>query len=135
MYLTDPFWIGIVRLSAFVFFAAAVLGFLNLRNGPLEVILRTEDELLLVAYQKKGEVIQEEQFERPTIKKIELTNGEQGILLNYLQPGAMAFKVNFTDSDRNLYLFEFGGRPLFFDRSSQKKIKEYLKELNINCPS
>jgi hypothetical protein len=129
--LTDPFWTGIVRLGSFIFFAITVLGCLKLMSGPLQITLSSTDELLLVSYQKKGEIIQEEQFDRDSINEVRPIN-PSGNLIQYLQPNSKAFKINFTDSERDLYLFEFGGRPLLFGAPSQQKIAHYLQQLEID---
>lgn len=131
-YLSDPFWISIIRLCAFIFFSGTVLGYLKLRDGPLRITLNSSDKLLLISYQKKGETVQEEQFERGSIKEIISTGSQQNLVNRFLQPNAAAFKISFTDSDRILYLFEFGGRPLLFDRPSQKKIKRFLQGREID---
>lgn len=129
----DPFWTGIFRLGAFIFFAGAVISYLKIMDGPLQVSLSSTDKLLLVTYQKKGETIQEEEFKRDTIKQIVPTSNGKDQLISYLQPGTATFEVSFKDTDRELFLFEFGGRPLFFDQSSQKKITNYLNEIGIDA--
>lgn len=131
-YLADPFWISIIRLCAFISFAGTVLGYLKLRDGPLHITLNSSDELLLISYQKKGKTIQEEQFERGSIKEIISTSSQQNLVNRFLHPKTAVFKISFTDSDRTLYLFEFGGRPLLFDRPSQKKIEKFLHNLEID---
>lgn len=128
--MTDPFWTGIIRLCAFVFFAIAMLGYLQLMDGPLQITISSNDELLLVAYKKKGEEIQEEEFERQTIEKIVPTRPKEN-LLSFIQPNTVAFRINFNDTDQPLYLFQFRGRPLLFDQPSQKKIMDYLKQLEL----
>lgn len=129
--IADPFWKGIFRLCAFVFFAIAMLGYLQLMDGPLQITLRSDKESLLVAYKKNGKEIQEEEFERQTIKKVIPTHPKENIL-SFIQPKKMAFRVSFNDTDRALYLFQFRGRPLLFDQSSQQEIKTYLKQLGLN---
>jgi hypothetical protein len=101
-------------------------------GGPLEVTLNYTDQLLLVSYLKKGEKIQEEQFERETIEQIESVTTDKNILVSYLQPYSSAFKINFNDTERDLYLFEFSGRPLLFGKQDQEKIANFLKDLDIN---
>lgn len=127
----DPFWTGIFRLGAFVFFAGTVLSYLKIMDGPLLVSLRSTDEVLLVSYQKKDETIQEEEFERNTIENITTTTKGKNQVTSYLQPGSAAFEIHFNDTDRTLFLFEFGGRPLLFNESSQQEITNYLHKSGI----
>lgn len=100
-------------------------------NGPLTVTINSTENHLLVTYNKNMEVIQEEQFERSTIKGVVLTGDGRNILSSYLLPDAAALKISFTDTDRKLFLFEFGGRPLFFNQSALQKIKSFLRENTI----
>ncbi len=130
--MDDPFWTGILRLGAFVFFAVAILGGLKLMGSSLRVTLSFTDEFLLVTYQKNEKVVHEEQFKRETIKKIFTASPRGNLLYAYLQPSSKIFKVSFTDTSKDLYLFEFGGRPLLFDSASQQTITSFLKELKID---
>lgn len=104
-------------------------------DGPLEITLKEEDDLLVVIYEKKGKNIQEEQFNRDTIQKVMVNRQDKNLLTSYLQPEAATFKIGFSDTDRDLYLFEFGGRPLLFNSRDQQKITSYLEECNISCDS
>lgn len=130
-YTNDAFWTGIFRLGAFIFFAGAVLSYLKIMNGPLTVSLETTDDLLVVSYHKKGETIHEEEFDKNSIKKVEITNSDNNLLSSYLQPRSASFKVHFTDTERELFLFEFSGRPLSFDQKTQRKVTDYLATLGI----
>lgn len=128
--MSDPFWTGIFRLCSFVFFAIAMLGYLQLMDGPLKITIRSDKESLLVAYKKKGEEIQEVEFERQTIEKIVPTRPKAN-LLSLIQPNTVAFRVSFNDNEQPLYLFQFRGRPLLFDQPSQEKIMNYIKQLEL----
>lgn len=128
---TDPLWSSILSFIAFAFFALAVLGSLKIMNGPLTVTLEADNNHLLVTYNKNLDIIQEEQFERSTIKEVKLTEKGRNILSSYLLPEAAALRVNFTDTDTKLYLFEFGGRPLFFNQTALEKIRTFLTENSI----
>jgi hypothetical protein len=120
--LEDPFWISITRLGAFIFFAATILCYLQIMNGPIEISLSITEKHVLVSYRKNGKNIQEEEFKKETIKKICTTTSGINFLLRKLKPTVKTFKVSFTDTDNDLYLFEFSGRPLLFGESSQEKV-------------
>ncbi|PAU93857.1 hypothetical protein CK503_09295 [Aliifodinibius salipaludis] len=125
--IEDPFWISIMRLGAFIFFAITILCYLQTMDGPLEITLNINDKNVLVSYQKKGERIHEEEFKKETIKDIFPTTAGVNFLLLKLKPTIKAFKVSFTDTDKDLYLFEFSGRPLLFSKESQKKVLQLFK--------
>ena len=130
--ITDPFWMGIVRLGSFIFFALLVLGYLKTMNGPLQITLEASDEVLLIVYQKNNNVIHEEEFEQKNIRRIMPVNPKPKSINYFLQPKSATFKIDFTDSDRQLHLFEFSGRPLFFGQPSQNRINDFLQDLGIN---
>lgn len=100
-------------------------------NGPLEISLSSSEELVLVSYTKNNKVVKEEEFDRQTIKKVTAAKPEGNPMLIYLQPNSSIFKISFTDTDSNLNLFEFSGRPLLFSETSQRKITDYFKSLDI----
>jgi hypothetical protein len=125
--LEDPFWISISRLGAFVFFAITILCYLQIMNGPIDIILNVTDNHILVSYLKNGEEIHEEQFDRNTIKKVSPTSSGVNFLLRNLKPKLKTFRVSFTDTEKELYLFEFGGRPLLFSKASQEKVLRLFK--------
>lgn len=125
----DPFWTGIFRFGAFIFFAIAMMGYLKLMDGPMEITLSYDQDSLLVSYFKKGKEIQEEQFEKNTIEKIVPTRPSNDFL-TLIQPDVATFQIDFNDTDRDLYLFEFRGRPLLFNEHSQTEIKKFLKDID-----
>lgn len=125
--LDDPFWISITRLGAFVFFAIMILCYLQIMNGPIEINLKATDKNILVFYLKNGKKIQEEQFKKETINDVIPTSSGINFLLRKLRPTLKTFKISFTDTDKKLYLFEFSGRPLLFDESSQEKVLQLFK--------
>lgn len=129
--VSDPFWGGIFRFVSFIFFALAVLGSLQIMNGPLRVTLSSSDDLLEVVYQKKKKAVHKEQYKRSKVVNVSLLKGKQNILLHYLQPNLATMKINFSDSDRDLYLFEFSGRPLYFDQTSIEQLKKFFADEGI----
>jgi len=124
-----------LRLSSFICFALMVLGYLKVMNGPLQITLDGSDELLLVSYQKNGNVIHEEQFDQKTIHQITPVKPKRNSVDYLLQPQSATFKIDFNDSERELYLFEFSGRPLLFGQSSQKEIINFLHRIDIGQQS
>ena len=128
--LTDPFWISITRLGAFIFFAITILCYLQVMNGPIEITLKVTDQKILVIYLKDDKKIQEEQFKKETIKEVFPTTSGVNYLLRKLKPTLKTFKISFTDTDKELYLFEFSGRPLLFSQSSQKKVLQLFRNFS-----
>jgi hypothetical protein len=128
--ISSVFWVGIFRLSSFIFFTVAVLGYLKLMNRPLKITLEISSDLLRVVYRKRGEVIQEEDFDRATIREIILVPANSLISRIYKQD-SKTFEIHFTDTTNKLYLFEFGGRPLHFESGTVKRISSFIQNKNI----
>lgn len=129
--LDTPVWGNIFRLASFAFFALTVMGYLNIMNGPMTITLTFSDEYLLISYRKQNSIIGEEQFDYSTIKEVTSIQTQSNPVYSLLQPHSAALKVNFTDVDRELYLIEFGGRPLFFNNAVINKIKGFLESNEI----
>lgn len=129
--VSDPFWGGIFRFVSFIFFTIAVLSSLQLMNRPLSVTLSSSDDQLEVVYRKKEKVIHKEQYKRSTVVHVSLFKDKQNILQRYLQPDWATMKINFCDRDRELLLFEFSGRPLYFDQTSIQQIKKFFADEGI----
>lgn len=128
LYVGDPFWNSIIRLAAFVFFALAILSYLQIMNGPIEIKLGVTVDDLMVTYKKNGKTIQEEQFQRETIKEIFTSRTGINFILAKLKPNIKTFRIKFTDTEQQLFLFEFSGRPLLFGKSARKKINSFFQE-------
>jgi len=128
--LEDPFWISITRLGAFIFFAITILCYLQIMNGPIDIKLDVTEQKLLVLYSKNGKKIQEEEFKKETIKEVSPTKSGVNFFIRKLKPTLKTFKINFTDTDKDLYLFEFSGRPLLFSTTAQEKILQFFKNLS-----
>ncbi|WP_440998935.1 hypothetical protein [Fodinibius sp. SL11] len=125
--LEDPFWISITRLGAFVFFALTILCYLQIMNGPIEITMTVTDEQVLVSYYKNGKKIQKEEFKKNSIKEISPTTSGVNFLLLKFKPTIKTFRISFTDTEKNLYLFEFSGRPLLFGKTAQEKVLQLFK--------
>lgn len=128
--LKDPFWVSITRLISFVLFALTVMGYLQIMNGPISVLLTTTDKHLIIAYQKNGKTVQEEEFKKNTIKEVFATAKGINVGLRLIKPSLQTFQINFTDTDKELHLFEFSGRPLIFEEKAQGEIVHFFKNIS-----
>ncbi|TYP95119.1 hypothetical protein LX73_0414 [Fodinibius salinus] len=130
--LSDAFWISIFRLLSFAFFALTVLGYLNTMNGALNIIASFSDDKLLVTYKQGSRTIHEEQFDASSIDYLFLTQSGQNIIQRFFLPRSATMKVAFNDTENRLYVFEFGGRPLFLEQQMLEKIKAFFQNHDIN---
>lgn len=129
--LSDAFWISIFRLTSFAFFALAVLGYLNIMNGALNIIASFSDDKLLITYKKGSRTVHEEQFDVSSIDYLFLTKSGKNIVQQFFLPRSATMKVSFNDTENRLYVFEFGGRPLFLEQQMLKKVNSFFQENDI----
>lgn len=122
----DPFWVGILRLIAFIFFTLTVFGALKLLEGPLNITIHYTPDHLKLSYKMKEKNVQEEQFEQSSIQEFIHYTGDKPILNRYLQPHSATLMVRFNDEHRDLPLFEYGGRILYFDKNTLEQIQNFL---------
>lgn len=127
--IDNAFWVSILRLGAFIFFAATILSYLQIMNGPIEITINTEKNKLLISYSKKGKTIQEEEFERELINNIYPSSTGINMILAQLKPALKTFKIDFTDTSNDLYLFEYSGRPLLFNKTAQEKVITFFENV------
>lgn len=135
--LTNPFWVGIFRLLAFVFFSLAVFGVLKRLGGPLKIIINATPEYLTIEYQQKDKIVQQEQFERSTIEGFQPSENKQERWLSSVisSPSSQTLVICFNDQAHNLPLFEYSGRTLFFSQSTIQEVESYLDKENIVAQS
>lgn len=126
--LSDPLWVGIFRLVAFIFFSYAVFGILKQLGGPLRLVISYTPEYLHIKYSKKEKIVQQEKIELNTIR--EFTIVEESSLLDWLSdyPKPATLHIRFRDQDHSRPLFEHDGRILFFDRKTISETDHYLRE-------
>src|SRR5699024_1902300 len=64
---TNPLWVGIFRLIAFIFFSFSVFGLLKRVKGPLQLAISRTPEDVIIEYRKKEKVVHKEKIERAAI--------------------------------------------------------------------
>ena len=131
--LTDPLWVGIFRLLAFIFFSLAVFGVLKRLGGPLKIVISNSPEYLTVEYQQKDKTVQQEQFERSTIQGFQSSGSSPKRWLSSVipSPSSKTLFICFNDQAHNLPLFEYSGRTLFFSSSTIREVEHYLRKEDI----
>lgn len=124
--IEDPLWGSIFRIASFLCFAAAVFGGLKLMEGELTLNLEIDDRRLIVRYFKEGRTVLEEDYRLSTIKQIFSTVPEDRWSLPFSKQRLEGFIIDFHNSDRSFFLFEFGGRPLVFTPEDVRQITAFL---------
>lgn len=125
-YQSDPLWVGILRLIAFIFFSLTVFGALKLLDGPVSITITSTPTHIQLNYRQNEKTVREEEFEQSAIEDFILSTGDKSPLKHFLQPRSATLKVRFNDGHRDLHLFEYGGRTLFFSESMLLEVLDFL---------
>ncbi len=136
--IENVLWAGIFRMISFIAFTGSIFCLLKVMEGKRNIHLTFENENLLIKYYKNERVIQEEVFQLDSIRSIKAVPAFISLpMKRYELPhrSAVTYKINFIDSDRELYLFEFGGGVLSVSTESHQRIKDFLAEHNIDIQS
>ncbi len=128
---TDPLWIGIFRLAAFIFFSLMVFGILKNMGDPLTITLSCTSDHLLIDYEQGDKLVQEEQFERSSIADFIVSTETPVNWLPFLYLQSGTIKVTFNDGHHDLHLFEYGGRTLFFEKAEIEEALHFLRSQDI----
>ncbi|WP_185958203.1 hypothetical protein [Fodinibius sediminis] len=123
---SNPLWIGILRLAAFILFTLTVFGILKLSNGPLSIVVEHTPTHLTIDYRQKEKTVRHEQFEQTSIEELVISQKEQPLWRQYVQSSSATIKIHFSEEKRNHYLFEFSGRPLIFSKSDLLRLKDFI---------
>lgn len=126
--ISDPLWIGILRLVTFIFFTLTVFGTLKLIEPPMEVKLSFNTNYLLISYVQNGKEVLNEQFDRSAIKSILHTTNGLPFWTHYLHPQSAILKVGFKDEQQKSPLIKYRGRPLLFEQNKLLEVQEWIDE-------
>jgi len=133
--LADPFWAGIARFIAFIFFAATVMGYLKLMNTGLKIQIKAGPDKVIILYEKNDSTVQEEEFDRKTILDVHPTTAGRNWVSRLIYPQSATFKINFSDTEHELYLLQYGGRQIYINPDEQEKILDFFDEHSIGSQS
>lgn len=125
-YQSDPLWVGILRLIAFIFFSLTVFGALKLLDGPVSITIGHTPTHFQIIYQQNEKKIREEEFERSAIQEFIFSTENKSPWKRYLKPRSATLKIRFNDGRSDLHPFEYGGRTLFFNESALLEIQDFL---------
>lgn len=136
--IENVLWGGIFRMVSFIAFTGSIFCLIKVMEGKRNIQLTFENKNLLIQYFKNDRLIQEEVFQLDSIQSIQAVPAFISLPLKRYelpQRSAVTYKINFTDSDRELYLFEFGGGVLSVSNESHRRIKDFLSENRIDMQS
>ena len=126
--IEDILWRGIFRLSALISFAAAVLSGLKVMEGKHSMTLEIQDGYLVVIYFRKAQQVQEDLFELGDIESVTSGHLPSDLFTNYLLSNDQTVLLHLRDSDRELNLFELGGRILSVNRETAERVVSFLEK-------
>lgn len=123
-------WGGIARLSSFICFAAAVFSALKLVEGKRTITLGIEQDMLKISYEKKGEELHRDIFKLDEIDYVYPVNLAEFNELNTAR-GNFTPRIRFDNSDRELFMFFFGGRPIVLEDGDIEKVLDFLIDNDV----
>lgn len=126
--ISDPLWIGILRLVTFIFFTLTVFGTLKLMEPPMEVELSFNSNYLLISYVQNEKEVLNEQFDRSAIQSILPTSSDLPFWTHYLHPQSAILKVDFKGKQHKSPLIKYRGRPLLFKQDKLSDVQKWINK-------
>lgn len=123
----DVLWSGMFRFGAFACFASLVLVWLRIRQAPLALRVKANDDHLFIHYFLDGEEKKEELFERNTIRRIE-RKAEALFWSSNENANACKFIISFTDTTNTLSVFIYSGREISLSEKDAQKFETFLSD-------
>lgn len=125
-------WSGIIRLSSFICFAGAVIGGLKLMEGKRSIVLSAENNQLKVSYRKKGDELHQDVFDIHEIEHIYPENISEFDDWSFSNGHGVTPRIRFSDSESDLFLFFYGGRPIIPREGEFEQVHKFLKQHGIS---
>lgn len=128
LYIDSVVWEGIMRLTAFIFFAATIFSGLKVMEGKHIIHLDIEDEYLLVSYFRDDQKVQEDIYDITEIEDVYIDRLPPTVFTNTFLFKDKTVMIGLRDSERPLNLFALSGRVLSITPSTARKVVEFISD-------
>jgi hypothetical protein len=119
---------GYIRLSAFAFFALAVIGLFKLRDGKVTLKLTIdEDEFLTVSYMVKKIEKQAESWDISNLATVKIDEMPNRSFYNDIVTSDRCVVIRNRNENDWTYLHKLNGRVIPLKKRSAIKIKEFIE--------
>lgn len=117
---------GYLRLSAFGFFALAVLSLFKLKDGKVEITIELEGKKLVLFYRLRGKIIYEEEIDIKKIEAVEVSEMPNRSIYNDFKKSDRCVRFKRTDSENWIYLNEIHSRVIPLNKVNSEKIVSFV---------
>jgi hypothetical protein len=110
---------GYLRLTAFAFFALAVLSLFKVKDGRVEISLTGKDNILEIVYRVRDKVVHNEELLLTDVESIKVDKMPDKSLYNQFIKSDRSIRFKRKKAEGWLYLHEIHGRviPLTYDNA------------------
>lgn len=117
---------GYLRLTAFGFFALAVLSFFKVRDGRMEIFMTMDEKSLEIFYRVRDKLVHEEMIMLSDVSDVEIDRMPDRSLYNDIIKSDRCIKFRRKDSEGWLYLNEIYGRVIPLSRENAEQIRSFI---------
>lgn len=120
---------GYLRLTAFGFFALALLSLLKVKDGKMEITLSTTDSALEIFYKLRNKTVHEEEIKLDMIEGVRTEQMPNRSIYNDFKKSDRCVRFKRSDSPNWIYLNEINGRVIPLDQKNAADVKQFVENL------
>lgn len=129
LFADQPILEGLLRLTAFILFAAGVLSLLKVNQGKISVLTSfSEEDEILVSYSQKNRETETEIVPANSIAEIKIDEMPNRSLYNDIVKSDRSVRFRRIDNSDWEYLCKVDGRVIPFTEENAKRLYHFLKE-------
>lgn len=126
--LEDVLWIGYLRLTAFIFFAIALLSFFKVYDGQVEISLEIEDEFVKSEYKVRNKIIFRSENPISDFKKVKIDQLPNKSLYNDFMKSDKCVRYQRKDESAWFYFNEIESRVIPLSEKNAKRLRTFLED-------
>lgn len=124
---------GYLRLTAFAFFALAVLSLFKVKDGRVEISLTGKGGILEIVYRVRDKVVHNEELLLTDVEAIKVDEMPDKSLYNEFMKSDRCIRFKRKKADGWLYLHEIHGRVIPLSNDNAEVIVDFVKkQMNSN---
>lgn len=128
--VTDVLMEGILRMAAFIFFAAGLLSLLKLRDGRIDIVVSTvEPDVVRFQYKLRDTIIFQEERNRNEFHSLKIDEMPNRSLYNDIIQSDRCIRFRRDNEPEWNYLNQINGRVIPLSNESAKTLHFFLKKL------
>jgi hypothetical protein len=120
---------GYLRLTAFGFFAVAVLSFFKVKDGKMKISISHQDQIIEIIYTLRNRVVHEEEINLNDVEAIKTDAMPDRSLYNNFKRSDRCIRFKRKDSEFWIYFNEIHGRVIPLSRENAETMVNYIEKL------